>query len=100
VAKLITAYWRDIPVQVVAKKGRETAKAGLTQRFMAAVDRAAMRAKKASADAYLSEWRRVSRTVSCDDLQAQADAEARQLEAAYTDEDLDRLARAGGVNSS
>ena len=34
-AKLITVYWRDIPVQVMAKRGRTTAKVSLSQRFAA-----------------------------------------------------------------
>ena len=43
-ASLIIISWRDIPAQVVVKRGRETAKVQLSQRFQEAVDRAAMRA--------------------------------------------------------
>ncbi|MGI9336329.1 MAG: virulence factor, partial [Gammaproteobacteria bacterium] len=57
-AKLITVYWRDIPAQVIAKRGRETAKAKLAARFQEAIDRAAMRAGKGSSDKYLEDWRR------------------------------------------
>ena len=32
--------WRDIPAQVVVKRGRETAKVQLSSRFQEAVDRA------------------------------------------------------------
>ena len=52
--KLITGYWRDIPSQVIAKKGRTASKVRLGQRFQEAIDRAAMRAGKGSSDAYLS----------------------------------------------
>ena len=45
-AKMTTVYWRDIPAQVIVKKGRESAKVMLSQRFQEAIDRAAMRAGK------------------------------------------------------
>jgi hypothetical protein len=53
---LIIISWRDIPAQVIVKRGRETAKVQLSQRFQEAVDRAAMRAGKGSSDAYLADW--------------------------------------------
>jgi hypothetical protein len=90
--------WRDIPAQVIVKRGREAAKVQLSQRFQEAVDRAAMRAGKGSSDAYLADWKR-SEPVSCgDDLQAEAAAEAARIEARYSDEDLERLIRAKGLN--
>ena len=64
-AKLITVFWRDIPSQVMSRKGRETRKVLLSPRFQEAIDRAAMRAGKGASDAYMSEWRR--ETVRCDD---------------------------------
>ena len=70
-AKLITVYWRDIPSQVIAKKGRSTSKVQLSQRFQEAIDRAAMRAGKGSSDAYLSEWRREASTCG-EDLETAA----------------------------
>ena len=95
-AKLITVYWRDIPAQVIAKKGRESAKVMLSARFQEAIDRAAMRAGRGGSDAYLAEWRR--ETDACgDDLQAEAEAAAARLEDAYTDDGLATLARARGV---
>ncbi len=99
VPDVITVYWRDIPVQVMARRGRKTTKVSLSPRFMVAVDRAAMRAHKADADAYLAEWRRVSRAAVSDDLQTEVEAEADRIEHAYSDADLDRLARAGGLSS-
>ena len=96
-AHLITVYWRDIPVQVMARRGRTTAKAMLSQRFMKAVDRAAMRAHKSDANAYIAEWRRVSRACEGGDLEGEVSAEAARLEQAFSDGELDRLARAGGL---
>lgn len=98
-AKLTTVYWRDIPAQVIAKRGRTSAKSQLPLRFQEAIDRAAMRAGKGSSDAYLSEWRRESRACG-DDLKAEARAEADRLSAMYSDEDLARLIRSKGQNDT
>ncbi len=97
-ASLILISWRDIPAQVIVKRGREAAKVQLSQRFQEAVDRAAMRAGKGSSDAYLADWQRSAPRPCGDDLQAEAAAEAARLEAQFTDEDLDRLIRAKGVD--
>jgi len=95
-AKLITVYWRDIPAQVLAKRGRATAKVQLSERFQQAIDRAAMRAGKGSSDAYLNEWRRESQPCG-DALEEEVRVAARRLEAQFTDSELDALARAKGL---
>ena len=92
--------WRDIPAQVIVKKGREAAKVQLSLRFQEAVDRAAMRAGKGSSDAYLADWQRSAPRTCGDDLKAEAAAEAARLEARYTDEELERLIRAKGVDAN
>ena len=99
-ASLIVISWRDIPAQVIVKRGRETAKVQLSQRFQEAVDRAAMRAGKGSSDAYLADWARSAPRPVGEDLQAEAAAEAARLEAKYTDADLDRLVRAKGLDAN
>src|ERR1700730_17778064 len=99
-ANLIIISWRDIPAQVVVKLGRETAKVQLSPRFQEAVDRAAMRAGKGSSDAYLADWKRSDPRPCCDDIKAEVAAEAARLEARYTDEDLERLVRAKGLDVS
>jgi hypothetical protein len=96
---LTVISWRDIPAQVVVKRGREAAKAQLSPRFQEAVDRAAMRAGKGSSDAYLADWARSAPRPCGDDLETEAAAEAARLEALYTDEDLERLIRAKGVDA-
>jgi hypothetical protein len=96
-ASLIVISWRDIPAQVIVKRGRETAKVQLSHRFQEAVDRAAMRAGKGSSDAYLADWARSAPRPCGDDLNAEAAAEAARLEAKYTDDELERLVRAKGV---
>jgi Virulence factor len=98
VGQLIIISWRDIPAQVIVKRGRESAKVPLSPRFQEAVDRAAMRAGKGSSDAYLADWKRSPPRPCGDDLRAVADAEAAILEARYSDEDLERMIRAKGVD--
>jgi Virulence factor len=99
-ASLIIISWRDIPAQVIAKRGRETAKVQLSHRFQEAVDRAAMRAGKGSSDAYLADWKRSDPQPCGEDLHAVVAAEAAKLEARYTDEDLERLIRSKGLDAN
>jgi Virulence factor len=99
-ASLTIISWRDIPAQVVGKRGRETAKVQLTPRFQEAVDRAAMRAGKGSSDAYLADWKRSEPRACGEDIHAEVAAEAARLEARYTDEDLERLIRAKGLDTT
>ena len=97
-AQLIVVYWRDIPAQVIAKKGRrDQVKIQLTERFEKAIDRAAMKAKLRSTDDYLGEWRKAEPVEISDDLQAEADAAAAKLEAEFDDARLQTLVAAGGL---
>jgi hypothetical protein len=94
----ILVYWRDIPAQVIIKAGRKRAKAELPQRFMASIDRAAMRAGKGSSHAYMEDWRReIIEIGPCDDMQAYAEAEAHRLDQSYTQDSLDSLIRTKGL---
>ena len=98
-ADLVVVYWREIPAQVIVKRGRTAAKRQLTKRFEKAIDRAAMRAKLRDTDSYLAEWRRGD-PVSCgDDLEAEASAHAARLEAEFPDERLAAMVASGGVAS-
>lgn len=95
-AKLTIVYWRDIPAQVIAKQGRTSAKVPLDVRFEKAIDRAAMRARKIDADAYLNDWRREA--ASCgEDLEAAARETAQRLEREYPDERLEQIIRNKGL---
>lgn len=99
--RLRVVWWRGIPAQVVAERGRgrgrESAKVELPARFAAAIDAAAMRAGAAEAGAYLDEWRR-SEPVECGaDLEAEARAAAARLDAEYGAERLRALVRSGGA---
>lgn len=98
-AKLIVVQWRDIPAQVIVKNGRESARMQLSERFQVAIDRAAMRAGKSSSKAYLEDWRQQPPRVCGNDLEAEALAEARRIEASYSDAALESLIRAKGLAS-
>lgn len=94
--RLITIYWRDIPAQVIGRRGRKSAvKKTLDPRFERAIDRAAMRAGRGSSDKYLEDWRRVSQPCGPDLEQAVADEVAR-LESCFPPEVLTRVIRAKG----
>ena len=96
-ASLTIISWRDIPSQVVVKRGRETAKVQLSARFQEAVDRAAMRAGRGSSDAYIADWKRSEPRPCGEDLKAEAAAEASRIEAHYSDEALETLIKAKGL---
>jgi hypothetical protein len=99
-ANLSIISWRDIPAQVVVRRGRETAKVQLSSRFQEAVDRAAMRAGRGASDAYLADWRRGEARPCGDDIHAEAAAEAARIEARFTDLQLEELIRSKGLAAS
>lgn len=98
-ANLIVISWRDIPAQIVAKRGRESARLALSARFQEAVDRAAMRAGKGSSHAYLNEWKRSDPQPCGEDIHAAVTEEVARLEALYTDDELERLVRSHGLQT-
>ena len=99
-AQIVTLYWRDIPAQVVAEDGRgrkrQQAKIELSRRFALAIDEAAMRGGAESTDDYLADWRRGEPEACGDDLDAEAQARAAQLEADYPAERVRDLMANGG----
>ena len=96
----IVVFWRDIPAQVLVKRGRERGKAILSHRFQAAIDRAAMRAGKGGSDEYLADWRRESSMLeSQDTLQSLAEGFATALEEEYSDEDIKVLVKNKGLKA-
>lgn len=95
-ADLIVVYWRDIPAQIIVKKGRQAAKRELPLRFTEAIDMCAMRVGARDTDAYLAEWRRGDPLPVSDDLEAEADKAQSRVEAEFTDERLKALVKAGG----
>ena len=103
-ASLITVYWRDIPAQVIAERGRgrqrEQAKVELSRRFAIAIDAAAMRGGADGTDDYLSAWRRAAAEPCGDDLAAEAAAKAAAIEADYPADRIRQLVANGGRTSA
>ena len=95
-ATLVTIWWRDIPMQVIAREGRRSEKRVLNKRFQFAVDKAAMNAGKKSYGDYIEEMQRAERPCG-DDLAAEANAEVTRLETAYAKNVLHALIASGGV---
>lgn len=82
-ADLVIVYWRDIPAQVIVKKGRQNAKRELPLRFIEAIDMCAMRSGARDSSDYLEDWRKADPVPVGDDLEAEADKAAAELEERY-----------------
>jgi hypothetical protein len=95
-ADLIIVYWRDIPAQVIVRKGRTNAKRELPLRFTEAIDMCAMRTGAGDTDAYLAEWRKAEPVPVSDDLEAEADKAMAEIDGRYDRERLVALVKAGG----
>lgn len=93
-AKII--YWRDIPTQVVIGSGRKSTKRPLADRFLVAVDKAAMAAGAISDDAYIAEWHSIQTDAPSAEPDVAAEAVATKLEHDYPTARLAELARNGG----
>jgi hypothetical protein len=93
-AELTVIWWRDIPAQVTASRGRERARVQLSARFPEAIDTAATRVGLIGTDDYMAEWHKESRACT-DDLDAEAKTEAERLELEFTDDLLAGLAASG-----
>ena len=97
-ADLTIVYCRDIPAQVIVKAGRRSAKRELPERFVQAIDMAAMRSGASETDAYLADWRRADPVACGDDLEAEAQAAASRRDAEYDRERLKLLIDNQGRN--
>lgn len=94
----IVVYWRDIPSQIIIKKGRAKGKQVLSERFQEAIDKAAMRAGMGDTDAYVEQWRRETSDHPTDeDIQVQAEAVAQAYETEFTDELLSKMVSNKGL---
>ena len=96
-ANLVITYWRDIPSAVSVKIGRKEEKRMLDNRFMEAIDMAAMRDGATATDDYLADWHRGGEPITVsDDLAAEADKAKAQLESDYSQERIIKLIGTGG----
>ncbi len=98
-AQLKIVYWRDIPGQVVYREGRRNTRLRLPARFSQAIERAAYRLKKIDKNALFDPWHGVAQPVH-GDVREQAERLCRQLEETYTDEVLESLIKASGIDET
>ena len=89
-------YWRDIPSMVKAKVGRKRYSRALDNRFMEAIDAAAMRTGDTNSDEYLEDWKSSDLFDIDGEPQAHLDKVGDQLEADYPRERLVALIKNGG----
>jgi hypothetical protein len=99
VAQLKVIYWRDIPGRVVIREGRRSSRLNLSARFMHAIERAAYRLKKKQADAMFEPWHDIDQSID-GDVRLQARSLVAQLEKEYTQEVLETLIRASGIDEN
>lgn len=99
-AKLSIVYWRDIPAQIIVKKGRKAAKRELPLRFIETIDMCAMKTGLAESEEYLAQWRKSEPVDVSDDLDREADKAATELEEAYDKARLVALANSEGFETS
>ena len=96
-AQLKVVYWRDIPGRVVIREGRRSTRLRLSSRFMKAIERAAYRLKKKQHDALFEPWRDVEQPLD-GEVHLQAQALVQHIEEQYTQEVLETLIRASGLD--
>jgi Virulence factor len=95
-AKLTVVYWRDIPAQVIVRRGRAAAKRQLPERFEQAIDKCAMKVGARDSDAYLAEWRRGEPLQVEGDMEEAVATEATRLETEFDVERIKALIANGG----
>jgi len=93
-AELTVIAWRGIPAQVTAADGKRNARAALPERFMLAIDEAAMRAGLSDSDDYLAEWQRRTRECGAD-LELEVADEVARIEERFSPDVLEQLVEAG-----
>ena len=98
-AELTVVRWRDIPMQVVAREGKGSARAMLSERFQEAVDASAMVAGLIGSDDYTAQMA-MDRRACGDDLEDEVRREAECLEAEWSDDLLRTTIRTGGLRES
>lgn len=98
-AQKITVYWRDIPAQVIVKKGRTSAKRELPDIFIKAIDQCAMKNGAKDSEAYLADWRRDAPIAVSDNLEKEATIAYDALVESYPSSRLARLVSQNGFEN-
>ena len=95
-ATLYILSWRDIPAQVLVEDGPRSATRALSERFIQAIDRAAMREGHKEGDDHRQQWHRSAPMPCGGDIEAEADAALGRIENGYDGKMLAELSAAGG----
>lgn len=93
-------YWRDIPSMVKAKIGRKRLSRPLPDRFMEAIDAAAMKTGDTNTDQYLADWRQSEMFDIEGDPQECLENVGQRLEDEFPRERLIAIAKKGGVDQN
>jgi hypothetical protein len=95
--EVVVIMWRDIPAQVNGQSGRERHQVPLDPKFQRAIDRAKRKARIATAQEDVAQWRRVG--TPCDgDPVAAAHEMAQRFNAEYSEQRLGQIASNGGID--
>ena len=92
-------YWRDIPVHVKVRDGRTRLSRPLSPRFQETVHRAAYRGKAIHGEAYMNGWKQSAWQDQEEQPKEVMKAVMARLEAAYSNDRLDNLARLKGYEA-
>ena len=96
--EVVVISWRDIPAQVNGRAGDVRHQVVLSAKFQRAIDRAKRKAGIVTAADDVAQWRRVA--TRCEgNVVIAADALAAELEAAWSRDELGRLAFGGGFSA-
>ena len=98
--QLTIVYWRDIPVQMIVKADRKSAKRQLSDRYRQATDVAAMRAGATDTDAYLNDRRKGDPVTVDGGIEALADGAVADIYAEYGNDRLKALIDNGGYEGN
>ncbi len=91
-------YWRDIPAQLIAGRGRKAIKYKLPEKYEKAIDRCAMKNGAKDSETYLEGWRKFVFTTTNSGPNV-LKGEATKLEEYYSNEKLEFLVNNGGWNT-
>ena len=99
-AKITIVYWRDIPAQIIAERGRgrnrKQYKIELGKKFIVSIDSAAMKSGAEGSDDYLSDWRRSDAEEISDNLELEVNKLKKEIEEKYSNSKLKELISNGG----
>ncbi|HSR47675.1 MAG TPA: virulence factor [Anaerolineales bacterium] len=98
-SEIQVVYWREIPAQVRARRGRERLARPLSSRFQEAIDAAAMRAGMSGSDTYLAEWRAGPWEQVDGTLEEAAERRIAEIERGYDPARLQKLTASGGLDA-